>query len=148
VIDTGPLNALCHPKSDQATADWVTHQFDTVPGFVLIVPEVVDYELRRGYLRGAHYNKDPQDRAKAEQSLQTLELLLTRFELAPVTTSIWHRAAKLWADVRGIHQATAPDPALDADVLVVSCTLERGATLLAGDGDFKRFDVPLVEIPR
>jgi len=148
VLDTGPLGRLCHPRTDEHLTRWVAGRYATDPSFVALVPEVVDYELRRGYLLKARYEADPIAREKFQESINTLEQVLSRFVVTPITLDVWRRAAQLWADIRRMGQRTAPDEALDIDVIVASCALLEGAPVLTMDTDFARFGVELVDIPQ
>jgi predicted nucleic acid-binding protein len=81
----------------------------------VIVPEIGDYEVRREL-----------NRLRARRSLATLDGLAARFEYLPLTTVVMRLAAELWAQARQGGYPTAPDPALDADVILAAQALSLG----------------------
>ena len=102
------------------------------------VPEIADYELRRELLRA---DKRPGlarlDEFKGEPSIEYL----------PLTTEAMLEAARLWAHARTHGFPTAPDQALDGDVILVAQALlaERaGAQVVvaaANVGHLDRFEI-------
>lgn len=45
------------------------------------------------------------------------------------------RAAELWAQARNTGQPTAPDPAIDADVILAAQSLSLGTPLIVATGN-------------
>lgn len=79
-------------------------------GVRVIVPEIADYELRRELIR-------------AGSGTERLDALEDRLVYLPITTPVMRQAARLWADARNRGRPTAPDPALDCDVILAAQTL-------------------------
>jgi predicted nucleic acid-binding protein len=73
----------------------------------VILPEIVDYEIRRELLR-----------ANKLSGLSKSEILYL-----PITTEIMLKAAELWAKVRQQGKPTADNQALDGDVILASQAL-------------------------
>ena len=83
------------------------------------VPEIADYELRRELLR-----------ADKSRSVAVLDQYKVSMGYVPLTTEALLLAAQFWATVRQQGNPTAPDLALDADVI-----LAAQAELLRSGGD-------------
>ena len=88
-------------------------------GVSVVVPEIVDYEIRRELLR-----------ANKQQGLQRLDRLIGALEYAPLTTPAMKLAAQFWAQARRTGNATTDDRHLDCDVI-----LAAQANLSHRDGD-------------
>jgi len=73
----------------------------------VILPEIVDYEIRRELLR-----------ANKLSGLSKSEILYL-----PITTEIMLKAAELWAKARQQGKPTADNQALDGDVILASQAL-------------------------
>jgi predicted nucleic acid-binding protein len=82
-------------------------------GIVVVVLEIIDYEVRRELIR-----------ANRLASIRQLEELLDLVIYLPITTEAMRRAAKLWAIVRQTGQPTADPHALDGDVILAAQTIE------------------------
>jgi predicted nucleic acid-binding protein len=78
----------------------------------VIVPEIADYEVRRELIR-----------LSSRVALSNLDQLALRLEYLPLTTAAMRLAAELWAQARSTGQPTAPDSALDADVILAAQAL-------------------------
>jgi predicted nucleic acid-binding protein len=117
LLDAGPLGFVTAPpsKGGEAAAcrQWLTSVLAT--GTRVIVPEIVDYELRRELLR-----------AKKTKSVKRLDDLAAATEYLPLTTAAIRKAAELWALARQQGKPTAPDPPLDADVILAAQALSLG----------------------
>lgn len=114
VLDSGPLGMLANhvatPTTERAST-WVRALI--VGGHQVVVPEIADFEVRRELLRS--------DRS---ESVRRLDELCAGLGFVPLTSSAWRSAAGLWADARNRHRPTAPDHALDGDVLLAALALE------------------------
>ena len=88
-------------------------------GSAVAIPEVADYEVRRELLR-----------AGKVKGLATLDVLKASLVYLPITTETMLRAAEFWARARQQGRPTAPDAALDCDVI-----LAAQAVLLSAAGD-------------
>jgi predicted nucleic acid-binding protein len=82
----------------------------------VVVPEIADYEVRRELLR-----------AGKAQGLARLDELASALRYLPITTAAMRKAAAFWAEARQAGRPTAPDLALDADVILAG----QAATMLA-----------------
>jgi predicted nucleic acid-binding protein len=108
-LDSGPLSLVTLPKpSPEADAckQWLARQLSA--GVRVVVPEVVDYELRRELLRAGKVD-----------SLRRLDAFLAADagRLIRIDSIALRRAAELWADVRRAGLATADPKELDVDVI-------------------------------
>ncbi len=114
VLDSGPLGYLCNPsdsKPARNAAAWARSHLER--GHRLVVPEISDYEVRRELVR-----------ASLGDALRRLDELGVGLGAVPVTSTMWRRAAGLWADARTQGRAAAPDHSLDGDVLLAAQALE------------------------
>jgi predicted nucleic acid-binding protein len=120
LLDTNVLTRLCHPHKDVNlnVNEWLEKILSSGP-FTVIVPEIADYELRRGLMHLALKSGQPTTR-----SLLRLDLLIEKLEYLPLNTATMRRAAGLWAESRLTGRPTAVDIALDGDVLLAAQALE------------------------
>ncbi len=81
----------------------------------IVVPEVVDYEVRRELLRAGKTN-----------GIVRLNTIQAALEYVPITTSAMLLAADLWAQARQQGQPTADIHALDGDVILCAQALTLG----------------------
>jgi len=110
VLDSGPVGILTNPRLTPATVAARQWLFDLLAaGRRVVLPEIADYEVRREYIR-----------ASLLQSLVLLDSIAVHVHYLPLTTSAMRRAAELSALARNAGQPTAPDPALDGDVILVA----------------------------
>jgi hypothetical protein len=107
---------IAHPRADPAVVTWVNDLLATAHR--LVVPEIADYEVRRELLR-----------ANLQPSVGRLDVLKRTLEYLPLTTDAMLQAAAFWAQARQAGMPTAPDPALDGDVI-----LAAQAAILARSG--------------
>lgn len=117
VLDAGPLSLLTHPGASleaRQCQEWLAFTIEL--DAEVVVPEIADYELRRELLRSG--------RSAAVQRLDEIGAGLT---YQPITTRAIREAASLWARARENGEATAPDLALDADVILAAQARELGA---------------------
>jgi predicted nucleic acid-binding protein len=80
-----------------------------VQGLNIIVPEIVDYELRRELLRS--------DKLRG---IGLLEQFIASHSYVPLTTEAMRKAAEFWAQARKDGKQTADDKALDGDVILAA----------------------------
>ena len=120
LLDANILTRLCHPHKDVnfAANEWL-EQLLGLSSYTVIVPEIADYEVRRGLMHVALKSGQPTTR-----SLLRLDLLTEKLEYLPLNTATMRRAAGLWAESRLAGQPTADDAALDGDVLLAAQALE------------------------
>ena len=110
VLDSGPLGLLSNPTStglNQQARAWAESHL--TEGDRFIVPEIVDYEVRRELLR-----------ASKHRGLERLDVLAAAFGYLPLTTAMMRDAAALWAHARNVGLPTAHDESLDCDVILAA----------------------------
>jgi hypothetical protein len=113
LLDTGPLGLVTNPRATAQNAAcrlWVTNLATT--GVRVLVPEIADYELRRELIR-----------VNRQRGIAYLDRLETTGGYVPLTTAAMRRAAALWALARQMGTPTAPDLALDGDVILAAQAL-------------------------
>jgi predicted nucleic acid-binding protein len=109
VLDTGTLGLLTHPRAQPdalACRKWA--QALLTAGARVIVPGIVDYELRRELIR-----------AGKTLGLRRLDVVRAGFEFDPITQAALDKAAALWAAVRNAGLTTA----LDGDAILAAQTI-------------------------
>jgi predicted nucleic acid-binding protein len=121
VLDSGPLGLIVHRlgvrEADECRA-WVAAKLSA--GVRVVVPEIVDYELRRELLRLG--------KTTALADLDAFESQGPG-RYVPLTTPDLRRAAELWADVRQRGIPTAGPQELDVDVILAAQALNLGIAL-------------------
>lgn len=125
LLDAGPLGLLTNPSRQSmpvAIRQWLTNLL--VAGRQVILPEITDYEVRREYLR-----------ANLSQSLLMLDTLASQITYLALSTAAMRRAAELWALARNVGQPTAPDPALDGDVILAAQALTLNTAVVIATGN-------------
>ncbi|MBI1831767.1 MAG: nucleic acid-binding protein [Planctomycetes bacterium] len=125
VFDTTPLGILCHPRNPapvMACRQWVGDLL--AAGRRVIVPEIADYEVRGELIR-----------INSSIALSLLDQLGVRLDYLPMTTAAMRLAANLWAQARSAGYATAPDHALDADVIVAAQALSLNTSVIVATGN-------------
>ena len=112
-LDSEPLGlasqARGKPKADACRA-WLVAMESA--GALIIVPAIVDYEVRRELVR-----------VGATAGLGRLDRLLARFVWLALDRPALLRAAELWALVRRAGRPTADPHALDADAILAGQAL-------------------------
>src|SRR5262249_14117195 len=90
-------------------------------GEQIIIPEIADYEVRRGWLR-----------TRQPLAIDRLNGLKATLGYAPITTDAMLLAAEFWADARQRGYSTAADQALDAHrILAAQAVTLGGETVIA-----------------
>lgn len=108
LLDTGPLGLITHPRAspeNEACNRWLGAQI--IKGVRVLVPGISDYELRRKMLQ-----------IGSTRSIAKLDALKRTIGFDPITTSVMDQAATFWAQARGMGRPTAPDTALDGDMIL------------------------------
>ena len=113
-LDSAPLSLLSHPRPVETVVQWARAL--TGLSIRIAIAEIADYEVRRELLRAGRL--DGLARLDAIQ-------LTTRF--VPISTDAMRLAARLWADASSVGRPTAPDAALDADVILAAQALSFAA---------------------
>lgn len=128
ILDSGPFSLATHPKFSPDSAKlkaWLASAL--VSGARVVVPEVVEFEVRRELIRAGKTN-----------SVARLDALADRLGTLPVDRQVWRLASELWAEARLQGASTAPDASLDADVIlaaVARLAAKDGATVLVVTGN-------------
>jgi predicted nucleic acid-binding protein len=115
-LDSAPLSLLASSANTteaQAIARWALDC--DAAGHRIIIPEIVDYEVRRELLR-----------AGKSRSVAELDNLKAVFTYLPVSTAAMRLAATLWAQVRQQGKPTANDQNIDVDVILAAQALTIG----------------------
>ncbi len=121
LLDTGPLGLVTNPRAtaqNDACRRWMAAL--GAAGVRVLIPEIADYELRRELIRLGRV-----------RGLAYLDRLEATAGYVPITTLAIRRAAELWAQARQQGQPTAPDLALDGDVILCA----QAIILTAQEGD-------------
>ncbi|MGH8553119.1 MAG: hypothetical protein ACRERS_07475, partial [Methylococcales bacterium] len=108
LLDTGPLGLVAHPKASKENDEcneWLRSTL--TQGKCVLVPGISDYELRRELLRMG-----------SSQGLAKLDALKNFLGFVPITTDAMNQAAEFWAKARSLGKPTAPDQALDGDMIL------------------------------
>lgn len=123
VLDAGPLGVLSNPRDTaevRHAADWLAAL--RAAGHHVILPEIADYEVRRELIR-----------SRKGEGIKRLDRLGRTLEYNVLTTAAMRRAAEFWAEAREAGRPTAPDLALDADVILAaqaSCLVASRANVV------------------
>lgn len=110
VLDSGPLGLLANPRPSKATQecmDWLAAMIGI--GVDFFIPEIADYEVRRELMR-----------VRRRKAIHRLDRLNRQLLYLPITTTVMHRAAELWARARHSGQPTAGDQNLDGDMILIA----------------------------
>ena len=117
LLDTTVLSRLCYPFREENRPLMQWFEDATRDGHLLCVPEVTDYETRRGLLHLAFRSG-----RSTTRSLHHLDELGSLLTYLPLTTSVMRRAANLWADAR--FKGLPTGSSLDVDVILAAHALE------------------------
>ena len=110
LLDSGPLGLVTNPNASAVSLEcsvWLERIVRS--NHLVVIPEIVDYELRRELLRG-----------RKTKGLMNLDVLSTRLVFVPITTPAMRKAAEFWATARRQGIATADDKALDSDMILAA----------------------------
>jgi predicted nucleic acid-binding protein len=112
-LDSEPLGLASQARGKRGAdtcSDWLL-RLETA-GVRILVPEIVDYEVRRELVR-----------VGATAGLRRLDNLLGRFPLLRLDRASLLRAAELWALVRRAGLPTAHSHSLDVDAILAAQAL-------------------------
>lgn len=110
VLDSGPLGWLCHPKNPPNAAAcrrWAKRLRES--GRRIILPEIIDYEIRRDLIRN-----------NAVMAIAALNNLGRQFEYLPLNTAMFRLASEIWAHMRALGRPAAGSQHLDIDVILIA----------------------------
>ena len=99
LLDTNLLSRLCHPtiEANQAIVRWLARLLaDERRQARVYIPEIVDYEVRRGLLHVALRSG-----RSTTKSLTRLDRLVETLDYLPLNTACLRRAAALGRSARG-----------------------------------------------
>jgi predicted nucleic acid-binding protein len=116
LLDSGPLSLASNPRpttESDACSRWLEDH--VLGGVQVIVPEIVDYEIRRELLR-----------ADKPAGIAGLEMLTDTLTYLPLTTDMLRQAAAFWAKARRAGRTTADPHALDGDAILAAQALSLG----------------------
>lgn len=151
LIDSGYVSDMCSPGSNLKFEAWLESKRQAERHLTIFIPEIVDYEVRRGFLyriKKHRKNRDRDNARRVEKFLARLDLIgqSQHVRLLPTTKEILERAADLWGAARAGGYSTAPEERIDVDVIVASHALEEGAEVATTDArDYPRYGVSLVQ---
>jgi len=125
LLDSAPLGLLTDPKSTRAAVAcraWANAL--KAAGHRVVVPEIIDYELRRELIR-----------AGKVVGIAALNAVAVQFEYLSLDTRTMLRAADLWAQARQTGRPTAGNKNIDIDMILVAQaeTLQLPNTVIATD---------------
>ena len=113
LLDSSPVGLITNPKANPLAKDCQQWFYTLLQRkYKVILPEIVDYEIRRELLR-----------ANKLSGLKRLDQLKSEILYLPITTEIMLKAAELWAKARQQGKPTADNQALDGDVILASQAL-------------------------
>ncbi len=119
LLDTGPLGKIVNAGKFPEVKQWLRQLMDA--GAQVLVPEISDYELRRGLLR-----------LNDLTGIARLDDLHALAGYLPLTTAAMRQAAQFWAEARRRGYGTAVEPALDGDaILAAQAATLAGSTVIA-----------------
>jgi predicted nucleic acid-binding protein len=108
LLDSGPVGLITNPKATPLALQcqkWFLSLCQR--GYEVILPEIIDYEIRRELLR-----------ANKLSGIRKLDQLKSEIIYLPLTTEVMLKSAKLWAETRKKGKETADNKALDGDVIL------------------------------
>jgi predicted nucleic acid-binding protein len=97
LLDSTPVGLITNPKATPLAVEcqqWLRSLLDR--GYSVVLPEIIDYEVRRELLRVNRVN-----------SIRRLNLLKSEIIYLPITTEVMLKAAQMWAQVRQQGKPTA-----------------------------------------
>lgn len=123
VLDTGPAGKIAHPRIDPQLAEWLKDALRN--GITVVLPEIVDYELRRNFLLEISRGK-----TSFNKSLRRLDELRETLRFVPLNSHIMLKAAELWAKSRRLGKPAADPKALDGDAILAAQALYVGGIVI------------------
>jgi predicted nucleic acid-binding protein len=116
IFDSDPAGLVCHdPGSPERGGVWNWMFKEWIAGAIIVVPAIVDYEVRRSLiLAGTLEGVERLDALYEDKQVRYL----------PITQAAMKKAAELWAKARREHRPTVGDQALDGDVILSAQAME------------------------
>ena len=113
LLDSTPLSLLCGPpRKSNVAACRLWRDSLVAAGHTVIIPEIIDYEVRRELIR-----------ANKSASVTRLDELHDELAYLPLYTDALLIAADLWATARQTGQQSASDDSLDVDMILAAQAL-------------------------
>lgn len=111
LLDSGPLGIVTNPKAASPLSQEGKVWLQSLPlkGYIVMLPEIADYEVRRELIREGK-----------TAGIRRLDQLKSQIPYRPLTTEVMLLAAQLWADARNRGKPTADRHALDGDVILAA----------------------------
>lgn len=111
MLDSGPLGIVTNPKAASPLSQEGKVWLQSLPqkGYIVMLPEIADYEERRELIREGK-----------TAGIRRLDQLKSQIPYRPLTTEVMLLAAQLWADARKRGKPTADSHALDGDVILAA----------------------------
>ena len=151
ILDSGPLGLITNPNpapQNIACADWLKTLLSA--GTRVVIPEIVDYEIRRELLR-ANKQRGLQSldticrtcpiclecRRLSQRGLQSLDTICRTLDFCSLNSQSMRLAAQLWADARQQGQPTANDDTIDIDVILAAQALCLGVDFVIATTNVK-----------
>lgn len=107
VLDTGPLGQLTKPKANPEIVMWLS--VARMQGYRIIVPEIVDFELRRNLIA-----------ERLSNSIALLDALIDDLDYLPIDTPTMRLAAEYWARSKQQGRMAADPKELNGDVILAA----------------------------
>ncbi|MFL6234078.1 MAG: PIN domain-containing protein [Thermoanaerobaculia bacterium] len=128
LLDSNILSKVVHPSVEEhrPVAAAIQRLLED-HRFVVFVPEVTDYELRRKLLHIGH--RPHQGRKWAREALINLDQMASLGYL-PLTTETMRLAASLWAQTRSEGRLRGPEESLDIDIILVAQARQAGGQIV------------------
>jgi predicted nucleic acid-binding protein len=125
VLDATPLGLLTHPRNPPHVASCRKWLGDLIAaGHRVILPEIVDVEVRRELIR-----------QNSRNAINNLDQLCNQLEYLPITTLAMRMAANLWAQSRTAGLPTAGGRALDCDVVLAAQAQSLNTSIVVATGN-------------
>jgi predicted nucleic acid-binding protein len=108
-LDSGPLSLACKGQNNNKAVrcrTWIAAL--RAKGYLVIVPEITDYETRREFIR-----------IPAPTWIAQLDAI-TATSLLPITRAAILKAAEFWALLRNTRMGTADPKELDCDAILAA----------------------------
>ncbi len=133
VLDTGPAGMIAHPRPNEEFSLWLQNAL--AAGSIVVLPEIVDYELRRNFKLEIGRGK-----TSFQQSLKRLDELREVLTFLPIDSQIMLSAAEFWAAARLQHKPTGDPKELDGDAILAAQALQvEGIVVTTNVGHLELF---------
>jgi len=111
LLDSGPLGIVTNLKTASFLSQEGKVWLQSLPqkGYIVMLPEIADYEVRRELIREGK-----------TAGIRRLDQLKSQIPYRPLTTEVMLLAAQLWADAGKRGKPTADSHALDGDVILAA----------------------------